>query len=161
MYVKEVVSIGVGDLKAAGAPVVFSTCLGSCVAVCLYSPAHKVGGMLHFMLPHSGPSKEGVVIRKAKYADTGIPELLYKLKVTFNVEKEHFVAKLFGGANILTNFTHRIGSDNIKAAQDVIKGLGIPLRDSQVGGERGYRVDFDLSTGKVFCRVFGEPEKEY
>jgi chemotaxis protein CheD len=159
--VKEVVSIGVGDLKVAKASVIFSTCLGSCVAVCLYSSTHKAGGMLHFMLPQSGPSKDGAVIRKAKYADTGIPELLYKLKVTFNLEKEHFVAKLFGGANILTNFTHRIGSDNIKAAQDVIKELGIPLRNSRVGGERGYRVDFDLNTGKVFCRVFGEPVKEY
>lgn len=161
MHAKEIIAVGVGDLKVGKAPVVFSTYLGSCIAVCLYSSAHKVGGMLHLMLPLSASSSQEVVVRKAKFADTGIPELLYKLKSAFNVEKEDFVAKIFGGANILTNFSRRIGSENFQAAQDTIKNLGIPIKNSLVGGERGYRIDFDLSTGKVFCRVFGEPLKEY
>lgn len=28
-----------------------STILGSCVAVCLHDPAHRMGGMNHFLLP--------------------------------------------------------------------------------------------------------------
>ena len=38
-----------------------STLLGSCVAVCLFDPALKIGGINHFMLPEMGRSKYGDV----------------------------------------------------------------------------------------------------
>ena len=38
-----------------------STLLGSCVAVCLFDPVLKIGGINHFMLPDMGRSKYGDV----------------------------------------------------------------------------------------------------
>ena len=38
-----------------------STLLGSCVAVCLFDPQLKIGGLNHFMLPDMGRSKHGGV----------------------------------------------------------------------------------------------------
>ncbi len=154
-------SVGVGDIKIAKAPTVITTYLGSCVAVCLYSARHKVGGMLHLMLPQSRPSKDGAALKKEKYADTGIPELLRQLKVIFNIEKENFVAKIFGGASILTNVRQHIGDENLKAVHDILNDLKIPVIGSHVGGDRGYKIEFDVGAGKVLCRVFGEQPKEY
>ena len=39
-----------------------STLLGSCVAVCLFDPQLKIGGLNHFMLPDMGRSKHGDVV---------------------------------------------------------------------------------------------------
>ena len=38
-----------------------STLLGSCVAVCLFDPQLRIGGLNHFMLPELGRSKNSDV----------------------------------------------------------------------------------------------------
>ena len=45
------VSIGIGDYFASSQDVVIHTVLGSCVAVCLYDPGKKIGGMNHILMP--------------------------------------------------------------------------------------------------------------
>lgn len=159
--VKKTLSVGIGDIKIAKAPAVISTYLGSCVAVCLYSPPHKAGGLIHLMLPRASLTKEGHILKKEKYADTGIPELLHQLKTVFKLEKEDFIAKIFGGANILRNVNRQIGNENVEAARDILRGLNIRIVVCQTGGDKGYKVEFDLNTGKVLSRVFGEEPKEY
>lgn len=155
------IAVGVGDIKVGKAPQSINTYLGSCVAVCLYAPGHKVGGMIHLMLPVARPNQEGMVLKKEKYADTGIPELFRQLKNTFGLEKEEFVAKIFGGANILKNVRYHIGKENITAVQKILKSNRIRIISSHTGGEKGYKIEFDLRTGRVTCRVFGEDPQEY
>lgn len=158
---EKTLSVGVGDIQVAEAPTIITTYLGSCVAVCLYASLHKVGGIIHFMLPRACPTHGGLILKKEKYADTGIPELLRQLKDVFKLEKNDFTAKLFGGANILKNVNRQIGNENIEAAKDILRGLNIKILVSKTGGEKGYGVEFDLNTGKVLCRVFGEEPQEY
>src|SRR3989338_8586343 len=127
MKIGQSLSVGVGDIKIAKGPTVIKTYLGSCVAVCLYSARHKIVGMLHLMLPQFRPSKDGAALKKEKYADTGIPELLHQLKVVFNLEKENFVAKIFGGASILTNIRQHIGDENLQAVHRILTDSRIPI----------------------------------
>ncbi len=161
MSIENRVLVGVGDIKIDRDPVVLSTFLGSCIAVCLYSPSRKAGGMVHFLLPRAREIREGKIPKKEKYADTGIPELLRRLKNVFNIEKDDFVAKMFGGANVLKMVSRRVGEENIAAARAILRGLKIAVVSASTGGERGYKIDFDLATGKVFCQVFNEEVKEY
>jgi len=44
------VTIYIGTVFAAREPTVIETLLGSCVAVCLWDPETRVGGMNHFLL---------------------------------------------------------------------------------------------------------------
>ena len=161
MIIENRILVGVGDIKIDKAPKTLSTFLGSCVAVCLYSPSRKVGGMVHFLLPRAREIQEGKIPRKEKYADTGIPELLRRLKNVFNIEKDDFVAKIFGGANVLRMVNRRVGEENAAAARAILRELKIVVVGASTGGERGYKIDFDLTTGKVFCQIFNEEIKEY
>ncbi|OGX37217.1 MAG: hypothetical protein A3D87_09365 [Omnitrophica WOR_2 bacterium RIFCSPHIGHO2_02_FULL_50_17] len=158
---EKILSVGVGDIQVAKAPIIITTYLGSCVAVCLYAPLHKVGGVIHFMLPKAGPTHEGLILKKEKYADTGIPELLRQLKNVFKLEKDAFVAKIFGGANVVKSVSRQFGQENVEAAGEIIKRLRMNILASHTGGEKGYKIMFDLNTGKVNCTVFGGPPIEY
>jgi len=163
MEESNVLVVGIGDIKIGKAPDKITTYLGSCIAVCLYSPLHKVGGMLHLMLASArlGADESMESIKKAKYADTGIPEILKQLKRSYNLETEDFKAKIFGGAKVLRTVTQEIGQDNEDAARSILKGLGIKIIAAQTGGEKGYKVEFDLNTGKVSSRIFGQEPKEH
>ena len=69
----EVVTLFPGEYFVSDKPVVLSTLLGSCVAVCMRDPNAGVGGMNHFMLPCAGPftffRRVGVKTRYGSYAD--------------------------------------------------------------------------------------------
>lgn len=49
-------NIGPGDWAIEAARPI-ATLLGSCVAVCLWDPQAKIGGMNHFMLPSRSPGR--------------------------------------------------------------------------------------------------------
>ena len=45
-------TIGIADMKfAQNSGTLITYALGSCIGICLYDPAIKLGGLLHIMLP--------------------------------------------------------------------------------------------------------------
>jgi len=100
-------------------------------------------------------------VKKAKYADTGIVELVNQIKNSYGMKNGELTAKIFGGAKVLKEVTHNIGYDNEVAARNILKEHNIPIVASKTGGEKGYKVEFNLGNGKVRCQVFGEEVKEY
>ncbi|MBF0479448.1 MAG: chemotaxis protein CheD [Candidatus Omnitrophica bacterium] len=156
------IQVGVADIKVSKAPAMLMTNLGSCIAVCLYYEQGQIGGMLHLMMPRADEKAlEYRGFKKEKYANTGIRELVYQIKQQFRVDHSMLTAKIFGGGRILQNVSLDIGADNAKAAQDILRELGIRIIASKVGGTKGYNIRFDLSTGKVRCQIFGEQEQEF
>ncbi len=153
--------VGIGDLKTGQAPSVIRTTLGSCIAVCLYDQQKKIGGMLHLMMADSRVAGNRPDMRRAKYADTGIPDLIDDLKNKHNVEVGSLKAKIFGGAKVLKVVTANIGEENEEAARKILKGYNISIVAAKTGGEKGYQVDFSLETGKIQCRIFGQEPEEY
>ena len=153
--------VGVAELKTGKAPQIIKTNLGSCVAVCFYANQTQVGGMIHFMMAKVPEDTDRTNIKKAKYADTGIVELLHELKINYGLNVTDLTAKIFGGAKVLKEVTHNIGYDNEVAARNILKEHNIPLLAAKTGGEKGYKIEFNLVTGKVKCQIFGEEIKEY
>lgn len=154
------VLVGIADIKLGRAPQVLKTNLGSCIAVCLYCAEKGVGGMLHFMLDYPLP-KEREGFKKGKYAESGIPELVTQMGHRFGVGPGQLTAKIFGGARLLPTVTRNIGLDNDAAARRVLREMGIRVIAAKTGGEKGYKIDFDLATGKVKCQIFDEAVVEY
>lgn len=73
-----IIKVGMADLNVCKAPDGLTTLgLGSCIGLTLYDPVTKIGGMVHYMLPDS--TKVSNNSNKAKFADTGIDELLKKV----------------------------------------------------------------------------------
>lgn len=151
--------VRIADMRIGQAPSVMTTVLGSCVALCVYEPVQKIGGMLHCMLPQA-PIASEVSFKTAKYADTGVDELLNRLARHTRVKKTLLIAKIFGGGHVLKHVTRDIGGDNVAAVRGALDRAGVRVSAMKTGGAQGCSVAFDLTTGRVKYQVFGQPVEE-
>ncbi len=155
---KNSLTVGVGDFKIAKDGYKLKTLLGCCACVCLYHQSRKIGGLLHAMLP-SAPSIK--IVNPAKYVDSGIREMLRIFKEKYGAEENTLAAKVFGGAKMVRDSIQDTGKNNLKIARQVLKEHNIKILNQKVGGEKGYRIEFDTATGIVTCQIFGEKEEKY
>ena len=94
----EVIKVGMADLNLCRDPDIITTLgLGSCIGIALYDPSTKIGGLAHIMLPDSTKMRNNSNI--AKFADTGIEELLNRM-IKAGAVKSRLVAKIAGGAKM-------------------------------------------------------------
>jgi chemotaxis protein CheD len=111
-----------------------ATLLGSCVAVCLFDPQLKLGGMNHFMLPSrrdtSSSQDDTDMVLSGDYA----MEVLLNAMLAKGARKDRLVAKAFGGGTIVTSIRMAIG-----AASDFL-------------GPWSRKIIFVPSTGDAFCK---------
>jgi chemotaxis protein CheD len=133
-----------GQLKVVREPVLLGTLVGSCVAVCLYSPGEG-GGMNHYVLPWQGPPGD----LSGKHGPRAI-ELLVSQLEDAGIPRSRLAAKIFGGASPLGHL--RLGADNSMLAFRAMSEAGIPVLASDVGGGRGRRIVFDPLSGEVWVR---------
>lgn len=134
-----------GQLYAASHAALVSTILGSCVAVCLWDPVARVGGMNHFLLPTGkGP----------RYASEAMPKLVEEM-LSRGAFVARTIAKVFGGACVIENFTgprKAIGAQNVEAALQFLAEHSIPVRVDQTGGRRGRKLLFHTGTGQAYVK---------
>ena len=133
-----------GDYVISADPnAVLTTVLGSCIAVCLFDPVLKVGGMNHFLLPEGDASNAGNVRYGANAMELLINGLLKK-----GAERRRLEAKIFGGAKMLGNLRN-IGASNAAFAHRFLKDEAIPCLSESVGGTSARRIRFWPTTGLV------------
>lgn len=130
--------------------------LGSCVAIMLYDPAARAGGMAHVLLPSRSLARDQD--NPAKFPETAVPLLVHRL-AQLGSDPRRLVAKLAGGASmfgqLMTPGTIQMGERNIVAARNALRTAAIPLVGEAVGGEQGRSVRFRLSDGRVEIRRVG------
>lgn len=158
----EIVKVGIADLNIIKAPNVIRTSgLGSCVGVVIYDSTKKMAGMVHVMLPDSSLAKGA--FNKAKYADSGIDELIYLLE-NEGVLRHHMKAKIAGGAQMFqfstSNDTMRIGPRNVEAVKKKLDQYRIRILSEDVGGKSGRTIEFNPLTGLLKIRTVNQGEKE-
>ncbi len=134
--------------------------LGSCIAVAVYDPAAKVGGLLHYMLPDSTLDAAKAKETPAMFADTGIP-LLFKSCYKLGADKKRMVVKVAGGASILdeSNF-FRIGQKNIMAMRKLFWSNNVLIDAEDTGKNFNRTVRIDLGTGKFYIKRAGGQMEE-
>ncbi|MGA7802582.1 MAG: chemotaxis protein CheD [Gammaproteobacteria bacterium] len=128
------------------------TILGSCVAVVLWHPRRRIGGMCHFMLPKrlrpSGAPLDG------RYGEEAL-ELLVRQAAKATTPLEDYVVKVFGGGNMLAPH-HAAGKDvatrNAEAALALIAARGLRIKAHSLGGIGHRHVIFDVASGDVWVR---------
>ena len=153
--------VSIAQARIGQAPEVLRACgLGSCIAVGLYDPRNRIGGLGHMLLP-SHP-EDNPVGKTVKYVDIGISRMVDEL-VQAGASRTAMVAKIAGGANMFETtyqtLINSIGARNAKSARETLAKLAIPLAGEEVGGNRGRTVEFDLATGKmlVYCARDDDP----
>ncbi len=138
-------------LVAAEAGIEFSTVLGSCVALCLFDPEARLGGMNHFLLAEPPASSRSSGNSVDEHYGTYLMELLVNQMLARGARKSRLRAHLYGGANVNRTMM-RIGSANADFARGFVQREGIELVRSDLGGNNARRVDFRPASGQVRCR---------
>lgn len=130
--------------------------LGSCIALVIYQPAMSLAGMAHILLPDS--SQAAVVETPGKFADTAVPFLISEL-VARGAKAPELVAKMAGGAQMFKGGPIlSVGERNIEAAIQALARHGVPLIASDVGGNQGRSIRFEVDTERFVIRRRLGPE---
>ncbi|MEE9259550.1 MAG: chemotaxis protein CheD [Candidatus Scalindua sediminis] len=156
---KNIVTVGVGDLKIVKSPKIIKTSLGSCMGVVLYDNINKIGGLLHLMLPKRN-DRDG---KLSKYADTGIPLLVDLMVNQANSNRKTLTAKIFGGAKMfnVNSALFDIGKSNAAETKRILEKMNIRIVATKIGGRKGLQISLDTKTGIVRTRIFGGQIGEY
>lgn len=135
-----------GEYRISSKPeIVFSTLLGSCVAMCLHDPVARVGGMNHFLLPGTEQEEDGS--SSLRYGAHAM-ELLVNGLLAHGAKRSRLEAKLFGGARMLTGLTD-LGCRNAEFAEDYVRRENIAFAGGSLRGERGRRIEFWPHSGRT------------
>ena len=131
-----------GEVEISNDPdVILSTILGSCVAVCIWDPVVRVGGMNHFLLSQGSGQND------VKYGAFAM-EMLINGLLRKGAQRSALQSKIFGGANLL-GFGRNIGEKNAAFARKFLADEGIPCLGESLEGDQPRRVRFNPTTGKV------------
>lgn len=134
-----------GQIYTAAHAAYVTTVLGSCVAVCLWDPVARVGGVNHFLLPKGkGP----------RYGDEAM-RLLVEEMTGRGAFTARMIAKVFGGASVMepvAGAPASIGTRNIEIAHQCLAATSIPIRAEQTGGRRGRKLLFHTGSGAAYVK---------
>ncbi len=146
--------VGISDCKMSGDQdaVLTTYALGSCIAVTVYDPVARIGGLLHYMLPESAIEPSKAAQNPYMFADTGIPDLLRRVREA-GASRPRMAVRIAGGAQMITGSDlFQIGRRNYLAARKLLWKEGLMIAGECVGGEVSRTVRMEVSTGRTWVR---------
>jgi chemotaxis protein CheD len=152
------VVVDIADMKVSDDPqaVLVTYALGSCIAVILYDPTKRAGGMIHYMLPQSSASPERAKERPAMFADTGIPMLFHAI-YGLGCRKQDLIVRVTGGGSLYDDNGHfAIGDRNYTIVRKMFWKAGVMITTEDVGGTKSRTVRLFLDTGRCTVTSSGE-----
>jgi len=168
-FEKEAAKILPGEYYATTRDMIIVTVLGSCVSLCLRDRTNGVGGMNHFMLPHSDNNPDNPLSVSARYG-TYAMEMLINHLLKLGAKRNNFEAKIFGGGNVLRGFSvTNVGARNADFAVDFLKTEKINLVSKDLLDIYPRKVYYFPKNGRVLVKKLRtvhnntiiEREKEY
>ena len=138
-----------GEYYATGRNMVLVTVLGSCVCACIRDRVSGIGGMNHFMLPHSGQDRNNPLGESARYG-TYAMEILINQLLKMVAKRGNLEAKVFGGASVLRGFTvNNVGERNAEFVMKFLKTEKIPVLAQDMLDVNPRKVYYFPATGLV------------
>ncbi|WP_022664967.1 chemotaxis protein CheD [Desulfospira joergensenii] len=148
---KELINIRIGEYYASKEKSIISTILGSCVAVCLFDPENRIGGMNHILMP--GQPDLGRYDASARYGINAM-ELLINGVMKLGGNRKKIIAKTFGGANVLPYISEdrAIGQKIVAFVKEFLHEEKIKITSQDFGGNDTRKIYFHTDTGDVFLK---------
>lgn len=142
-----------GEVYFGGRDTRIRTLLGSCVAVVMWHPGRRVGGMCHYMLPGAAAGQRDAL--DGRYADQALELMLHEIRGAGTSPADYQV-KLFGGGHMFsahqTVGADHVGAKNVEMARILMKRHGFSISAEQLGGVGHRNVMFDIGNGQVRVR---------
>lgn len=140
-----------GEFYFTHKDMVIVTVLGSCVAACIRDRVTGIGGMNHFMLPHSGDA-DSPVSASMRYG-TYAMEILINQLIKAGARRENLEAKVFGGGAVLRGFTAiNVGERNAAFVRDYLRNEAIRVVAEDLNNTHARKVYFFPRNGKVLVK---------
>lgn len=149
-----------GEAVLSDKPARVVTILGSCVSMTMYSPEKCFGGIFHAVLPSKDLGRNYDAAQTAattfRYVDSSIQKFMMILDEK-GIQRDSVQIKLFGGAMVLPGRPYdpecdSVGKRNVLAAYKVLKEMGLRVTKSDVGGDKGRKIVFDMYSGDVWLK---------
>ncbi len=128
------------------------TLLGSCVAITLWHPQRRIGGMCHYLLPQR-PHRASEP-PDGRYGDEAVQAMVDGMR-RWQVRSEEFTAHLYGGADTMpegAGAKFSVGERNIEIGWSLIDRFGFQLQGVDVGEDIPRTVTLSFSDGEVEMR---------
>jgi chemotaxis protein CheD len=151
------VVLGPGDFRFVGIadhpPRRMRTLLGSCVAITLWHPRYRVGGMCHFVLPSRLAGAPAAAPAPGWYGDDAVALFLDGI-ARAGTRPEDYQVKVFGGGHQFDDpaVADGVPRRNVDAALALVGGHGWQPATVHVGDTGARVVVLDLATGDVWVR---------
>lgn len=134
--------------------------LGSCIAVALWDPEVKVGGLLHYMLPDSSIDKVKASSKPYMFADIAIPTM-FKEIYKYGAVKGRMKVYVVGGAQVMdSSGIFNIGKRNYMVLRKMFWKNKVLVTKEDVGGSVNRTISLDVGTGQVRLKVSGKGEMD-
>jgi chemotaxis protein CheD len=141
-----------GQMYFGGRAASMKTLLGSCLALTLWHPGKRIGGMCHFLLP-SRQRRPGEPL-DGRYGDEAVEAMVSMLDLT-GTRPTEYVAHLYGGADTMPEgggVRFNVGERNIEQGWKLVDHYGFQLEGIDVGEDVPRTVTLTLATGEVDMR---------
>lgn len=156
--------VGLGQLAVSAGPDgrFASFALGSSLAVAIYDPASRTGGLLHAFLPSGQDPRLRIRAQRqpSLFVDAGVAQLVEGIQAAAASPPEELVAKIAGAAALSGHdaVLGDVGPANVEAAREILRRLGVRLVAEDVGGHRVRSVTLELASGVLRIHTHGEGE---
>jgi chemotaxis protein CheD len=147
--------VNVSDAKVSRDPgdTIITYSLGSCIAVSLYDPIIKAGGLLHYQLPESTMDAQKAADKPFMFADTGM-KVLFDMMTSLGAVKKRLRIKIAGGAAMAMGPQgFDIGKRNHLAIRKILWQNGLFIDAEDVGGGTPRNMYLDITDGKVLVKT--------
>lgn len=129
------------------------TVLGSCVAITMWHPELKLGGMCHYMLPTR--RKHGHHGLNGKYADEALALMLAEIHQA-GTHASDYQIKLFGGGNMFLRAKKstepNVGTRNVEFGRQLLKKHGLTIHAEHILGHGHRNLIFNIWSGDVWMK---------
>lgn len=152
------VVVGVADCKVTDdvSNVLITYALGSCIAISIYDPVARVGGLLHFMLPEAPAAVDTHPAQSGKspymFANTGIP-MMFREAYEKGAQKRRLQVRVAGGARMMDEQgVFNIGQRNCLAMRRIFWKAGVIVHAEETGGKNARTMRIEIASGRVFLK---------
>lgn len=128
--------------------------LGSCIALAVWDPKAKVGGLAHFMLPNGPVNDTGPAsnISPVKFIDTGLDTFLNALEAKGALLNRSTIKAAGAAAMLNVGVGLAIGQRNAESMQAALAERGLELAATSLGGNTGRTVQLQVADGRFLVK---------
>lgn len=129
------------------------TLLGSCVAITLWHPTRRVGGMCHYVVPRRGRAERARGL-DGRYAEEAV-RMFIEAVHRHGTRPAEYEVGLFGGGSQFPSQRGRtfdVPGQNVEAGRILLRLAGFRVGAEHVGGTGPRVVELDLTTGTIRLR---------